>query len=75
MLERKADAGAKFVITQPVFEARNRAPLPRARKPHRAQAVIFGILPVKRESMANYMKTRIADLARSAASTWTVTPG
>jgi 5,10-methylenetetrahydrofolate reductase len=62
LLERKAAAGARFVITQPVFEAA-------AAKPFLAQAqkcgleVILGILPVKRESMAVYLKDNIKDLS------------
>ena len=62
LLERKAAAGARFVITQPVFEAA-------AAKPFIAQAqkcglkVILGILPVKRESMAAYLKDNIKDLS------------
>ena len=62
LLERKAAAGARFVITQPVFD-------PAIARPflERAHAcglkVILGILPIKRESMANYLKDRIADLS------------
>ncbi len=61
LLERKADAGAEFVITQPVFDADlARTFVERARR-HRLQ-VVLGILPVKRESMAEYLKSRITDL-------------
>ena len=65
MLRRKAEAGAKFVITQPIFEAdaarrflevANRCGL----------RTVFGILPVKRESMGAYMKKNIADLGNVA---------
>jgi 5,10-methylenetetrahydrofolate reductase len=65
MLKRKAEAGAKFVITQPIFEAATAR-----RFLERANAVglktVFGILPVKRESMGAYMKKNIADLGNVA---------
>lgn len=65
LLERKAAAGARFVITQPVFEAATAMPfIERARAC--GLKVILGILPVKRESMANYLKDRIADLSSAA---------
>ncbi len=51
LLERKAAAGAEFVITQPVFDlAVARTFIARARR-HKLR-VVLGILPVKRESMA-----------------------
>jgi 5,10-methylenetetrahydrofolate reductase len=65
MLKRKAEAGARFVITQPVFEAETAR-----RFIERANAfgvkTIFGILPVKREGMAAYMKKNVADLRNAA---------
>jgi 5,10-methylenetetrahydrofolate reductase len=62
LLERKAAAGAEFVITQPVFDlAVARSFIARARR-HQLR-VVLGILPVKRESMASYLKDRIPDLA------------
>jgi len=62
LIERKAAAGAEFVITQPVFDlAVARAFIARARQ-HKLR-VVLGILPVKRESMASYLKDRIPDLA------------
>jgi homocysteine S-methyltransferase len=65
MLKRKAEAGAKFVITQPIFEADTAR-----RFLERANAcglrTVFGILPVKRESMGAYMKKNIADLGSVA---------
>lgn len=62
LLERKAAAGARFVITQPVFEAATaRRFIEQARGC--GLKVILGILPIKRESMANYLKDRIADLS------------
>lgn len=62
ILKRKADAGARFVITQPVFD------LDTARR-FIAEATEFGIktmlgiLPVKREAMANYLMDRVKDLS------------
>jgi 5,10-methylenetetrahydrofolate reductase len=65
MLKRKAEAGAKFIITQPIFDADTAR-----RFLERANALglrtIFGILPVKRESMGAYMKKNIADLGNVA---------
>jgi 5,10-methylenetetrahydrofolate reductase len=62
LLERKAAAGARFIITQPIFdEATARPFLEKAGAS--GLKVILGILPVKRESMANYLKERIADLS------------
>lgn len=62
LLERKAGAGAEFVITQPVFDsAVARTFIARAHR-HKLR-VVLGILPVKRESMASYLKDRIPDLA------------
>ncbi|HXN87020.1 MAG TPA: methylenetetrahydrofolate reductase [Candidatus Binataceae bacterium] len=65
MLKRKAEAGAKFVITQPIFEADTAR-----RFLERANALglktVFGILPVKREAMGAYMKKNIADLGTVA---------
>ncbi len=66
LLERKARAGAEFVITQPVFDAAvARAFVERARRC--GLRVMLGILPVKRESMAAYLKERIPDLAGAHA--------
>lgn len=65
LLERKAAVGARFVITQPVFDAATARPfLEKANGC--GLKVILGILPVKRESMANYLKDRIADLSGAA---------
>ena len=65
MLKRKAEAGAKFVITQPVFEAETaRRFLAHANAC--GLKTVFGILPVKRESMGAYMKKNIADLGNVA---------
>jgi 5,10-methylenetetrahydrofolate reductase len=65
LLERKAAAGARFVVTQPVFDPATARPfLDKARAC--GLKVILGILPVKRESMANYLKDRISDLSGAA---------
>lgn len=62
LLERKAAAGARFVITQPIFD-RDTA-LRFAERAHRhGLRVMLGILPVKRESMATYLKEKIKDLS------------
>jgi len=65
MLKRKAEAGAKFVITQPVFEADTARRFLEAADACGLRTV-FGILPVKRESMGAYMKKNIADLGNVA---------
>jgi homocysteine S-methyltransferase len=62
LLARKSAAGAKFLITQPVFE-------PSAARRFIAKAnefglkTVLGILPVKREAMANYLIDRVKDLS------------
>ncbi len=65
LLERKARAGARFVITQPVFE-----PETARRFVERANALglatVMGVMPVKRESMANYLRERVSDLKGAA---------
>jgi len=61
LLRRKAEAGAQFIVTQPVFE-------PVAARRFIAQAnayglkTVLGILPVKRAAMARYMQERVIDL-------------
>ncbi len=62
LLARKAEAGARFVITQPVFE-RERALAFAVRAAACDIKVVLGILPIKREAMANYMADRVADLS------------
>ena len=62
LLTRKVEAGARFVITQPVFDL------------HRAMRflddaaalgvrAVLGILPVKRAQMANYLKEQVRELS------------
>lgn len=62
LLERKAAAGARFVITQPVFD-RDTAMRFADRAHSHGLRVILGVLPVKRESMATYLKEKIKDLS------------
>jgi 5,10-methylenetetrahydrofolate reductase len=65
LLKRRADAGARFVITQPVFEA-GVARRFLARANALGVKVMLGVLPVKREAMANYLKERVSDLSSAA---------
>jgi len=62
LLERKARAGAKFVITQPVF-ARDTARRFLDHANRLSLHTMLGILPVKRESMANYLSEKVRDLS------------
>jgi 5,10-methylenetetrahydrofolate reductase len=65
LLRRKAEAGAKFVVTQPVFDRDTALSFAdQARK--YGLSVMLGILPLKRESMADYMKRNIKDLSNAA---------
>lgn len=61
LLRRKGEAGAQFVITQPVFERDTAMRFIERALRHGVKPVI-GILPVKRESMAAYLKEKIKDL-------------
>jgi methionine synthase / methylenetetrahydrofolate reductase(NADPH) len=62
LLRRKAAAGAQFVVTQPIFD--RRTALRFAEQAHRlGLRILLGILPLKRESMAEYMKANIKDLS------------
>ncbi|MGH8012625.1 MAG: methylenetetrahydrofolate reductase [Candidatus Binataceae bacterium] len=64
LLRRKAVGGARFVITQPVFE--RDVALRFAEAAHRhGLFTVLGILPIKRESMADYMKEKIKDLSEA----------
>ncbi len=61
LLDRKAAAGARFVVTQPVFAPDAAWPfLERARRA--GLHVVLGVLPIKRPSMAEYLKRQIQDL-------------
>ncbi|MBV8774730.1 MAG: methylenetetrahydrofolate reductase [Deltaproteobacteria bacterium] len=65
LLHRKAAAGACFVVTQPIFD--RATALIFAEQAHRfGLRVVLGILPLKRESMADYMKANIKDLVGAA---------
>ncbi|HVA81550.1 MAG TPA: methylenetetrahydrofolate reductase [Candidatus Binataceae bacterium] len=66
ILERRFRAGAKFVLTQPIFDAETaRRFLAHARRI--GIAVMFGILPIKRPSMAKYMQDKVRDLSGARA--------
>jgi 5,10-methylenetetrahydrofolate reductase len=72
LLARKAAAGARFVITQPVFAADTaRRFIEQANR--LGLATVLGILPVKREAMATYLKEKVRDLsgARSQLDRYT----
>ena len=66
LLERKAAAGARFVITQPVFD-----PEPAMRFIEAAHGlslpVVLGILPIKSAAMARYLSERIKELGAAAS--------
>ncbi|MGO9451491.1 MAG: methylenetetrahydrofolate reductase [Candidatus Binataceae bacterium] len=62
LLERKARAGAKFVITQPVFEAETARRF-LAHTNRLSLRAMLGILPVKRASMATHIKEKVTDLS------------
>jgi 5,10-methylenetetrahydrofolate reductase len=62
LLRRKAAAGAQFVVTQPVFD--HETALRFVEQAHLfGLRAVLGILPLKRESMADYMRTNIKDLS------------
>jgi 5,10-methylenetetrahydrofolate reductase len=62
LLARKAAAGARFVITQPVFDAETGRRFV-AQADGLGIKTMLGILPVKREAMANYLIDRVKDLS------------
>ena len=65
LLERKAKSGARFVITQPVFELDSgRVFANRARS--YGIPVVMGVLPIKREAMASYLKQNVKDLSEAS---------
>jgi methylenetetrahydrofolate reductase (NADPH) len=65
LMRRKAAAGARFVVTQPVFDPDTARRFVAEAHRH-GLTVIVGILPVKREAMAVYMKEKIKDLSGAA---------
>jgi 5,10-methylenetetrahydrofolate reductase len=62
LLARKATAGARFVITQPVFDMERAERFLDQAATMGIRAVV-GILPVKRAEMANYLKQKVTDLS------------
>jgi methylenetetrahydrofolate reductase (NADPH) len=62
LLQRKAIAGARFVITQPIFDL-GTARRFIAKANEFAIKTMLGILPVKREAMATYLIDRVKDLS------------
>jgi 5,10-methylenetetrahydrofolate reductase len=62
LLARKATAGARFIITQPVFDL-ERAERFLDQAAAMGLQVVMGILPVKRAEMANYLKQKVTDLS------------
>ncbi|MFZ0887762.1 MAG: methylenetetrahydrofolate reductase, partial [Candidatus Binataceae bacterium] len=62
LIRRKAEAGAKFLITQPVFDAADARAFIRRAGEHGLK-VVLGILPIKRAAMAHYMRDRVNDLS------------
>jgi methylenetetrahydrofolate reductase (NADPH) len=66
ILERRARAGAKFVLTQPIFDAETARRF-LAHADRIGIKVIFGILPIKRPAMAKYMLDKVKDLSGARA--------
>jgi 5,10-methylenetetrahydrofolate reductase len=64
-VRRKVEAGAKFLITQPVFDLETARTFLRRAAGYGVQ-VMLGVLPVKRESMAAYLRDRVKDLSGAA---------
>ncbi|MGH7923206.1 MAG: methylenetetrahydrofolate reductase [Candidatus Binatus sp.] len=62
LLERKAAAGARFVITQPIFDAATGRRFTSKAKSLGIRTML-GILPVKRAAMATYLIDRVKDLS------------
>jgi methylenetetrahydrofolate reductase (NADPH) len=62
LLSRKSAAGARFAITQPVFDL-STAHRFVAKARELGILTVLGILPVKREAMANYLIERVKDLS------------
>ena len=62
LLGRKAAAGARFVITQPIFDSETGRRFV-AKASSLGILTMLGILPVKREAMANYLIDRVKDLS------------
>lgn len=65
LVRRKVEAGAKFLITQPVFDLETARTFLRRAAGYGVK-VMLGVLPVKRESMAAYLRDRVKDLSGAA---------
>lgn len=61
-LKRKADAGARFVVTQPVYDPKTAEILERAVRPA-GIPVIMGILPLRTPKHAEFLHNRVAGIA------------
>ncbi len=66
LLARKTAAGARFALTQPVFDVEQALRFIERVRPLRITPVI-GILPIRNAAMARYLKSRVREL-RSVAS-------
>jgi 5,10-methylenetetrahydrofolate reductase len=66
LLARKASSGARFVITQPVFDL-ERAERFLDQAAAMGLHVVLGVLPVKRAEMAIYLKQQVKDLSEVGA--------
>jgi methylenetetrahydrofolate reductase (NADPH) len=62
VLSRKIEAGARFVMTQPVFDVETARVFAAEANALRIP-LILGILPLKRATMASYIAAKIPDLA------------
>lgn len=66
LLERKVAAGARFVITQPIFDRETAMRFIEGAR-HLPVKIMLGILPIRNARMARYLKERIRDLRSAAA--------
>ena len=61
-LVRKVDAGARYVVTQPVYDAEAADTLAKATR-HIGIPLIMGILPLRTPRHADFLHTRVAGIA------------
>jgi homocysteine S-methyltransferase len=61
-LERKVEAGARFVVTQPVYDAAGADALAEATR-HIDIPLIMGILPLRTPRHADFLHTKVAGIA------------
>ncbi len=61
-LERKAEAGAQFVVTQPVYDEANARTLAEATR-HVGLPVLLGILPLRTARHAEFLHHKVAGIA------------